>query len=133
MRLPALTAAIVLVPALAPAQEVPGLSQIEGAAGDLLDRGIDLGADVLLIADLLGREVVGPDGGSLGTVEDFVLIPGGNLVAALIARPDAPTIALPYEAVSAGVAVNGPVEIPMTGAEIDGSEALARLSRALGL
>lgn len=130
---PLTLAAALALAAPATAQDLTDPGAVGDAAADLMGQGIDLAEEVLLIRDLLGREVLGPDGDSLGTVENFVLIPGGNLVAAIVTLPDGQRIALPYQAVSAGVTLNGPVQIPMTRAEIDASQELADLTDAMGL
>jgi len=44
--------------------------------------------DKLLVRDLLGAPVSGPGGGTVGTIADLVVIPGGRVVAAIIAARD---------------------------------------------
>lgn len=41
--------------------------------------------DKLLVRDMLGAGVSGPNGKTVGTVDDLVAIPGGRIVAAIIA------------------------------------------------
>ena len=129
--LPALTLCLAAAPLLA--QDMPDpAAMLDGAA----DLAADLGgraADSVLLADSLGAEVIGPDGEPLGTVADFVVLPGGNLVAAVIERPDGGRLALPWEAVQAGIMAGRRIELPMTGAEIEGAAALGDLTAALGL
>lgn len=55
--------------------------------------------DQLLIRDLLDRELVGADGGTVGTVENFVVVPGGRLVAALVETGDGTRLAVPFQLV----------------------------------
>jgi sporulation protein YlmC with PRC-barrel domain len=130
MRL-ALPLALLALPA--GAQSLPDPAAVtEGAAALVSELG-DMAADHLLIADMLGAEVIGADGTAIGTVENFVAIPGGRLVAAVIARMDGGRIALPWDAVKAGVAAGEAIELPMTEAELDGAEALRDLTEALGL
>jgi hypothetical protein len=127
-----LTLALLAAPA-AGAQSLPDMDAALGAVTEAAGALREAGEDRLLIADALGREVFGADGEAVGTVEDFAVLPGGNLVAAIVARPDGGRIALPWKAVQAGLAAGRTVELPMTGAEIDGAEALRELSDALGL
>ena len=117
----------------AAAQGVPDLDAAASQAADLAAQLGETAADRVLVADLLGREVIGPDGEALGTLDDLVVLPGGNLVAAVIARPDGTPVALPWDAAKAGVAAGRPVEVPYTGAELDGAQALRELTGALGL
>lgn len=134
-----LLAAPLAAPVAAPAQEVPALGP---ALGDVAEAARDLAgrvADHVLVADMLGRDVIGPDGEALGTLGDLVVLPGGNLVAAVVDLGDGDgeggggRIALPWDAAKAGVRAGEPVEVPFTRAEIEGDAALRDLSAALGL
>ncbi|TFL20123.1 PRC-barrel domain-containing protein [Jannaschia formosa] len=115
------------------AQDLPEPDALLSGAADAAERLRDAAEDRLTLADSLGAEVIGPDGESIGTVEDFVALPGGNLVAAVIAREGGDRIALPWDIVQAGLAAGSEIEIPMTGSELDGAEALQDLSDALDL
>jgi hypothetical protein len=81
-------------PSLDLPDEIDGADALAQAAGAVLEET----ENALLLADLIGREVTGPDGEALGTVEDLAALPGGRLVAALIALEDGPRIAVPYQA-----------------------------------
>lgn len=113
----------------ATAQDLPSMEDVSSAASDLAGRV----ADHVMVADMIGRDVVGPDGAALGTLENLVVLPGGNLVAAVVALEDGTRVALPWDAAKAGVKAGEPVEVPFTRAEIDGQAALRDLSDALGL
>lgn len=115
------------------AQDLPDLDAVASQATDLATEVAEAAADRVLVADMLGRDVIGPDGAVLGTLDDLVVLPGGNLVAAVIARPEGRPVALPWDAAKAGVAAGEPVEIPFTGAELDGAQALRDLTDALGV
>jgi sporulation protein YlmC with PRC-barrel domain len=122
-----------LAPLAASGQSLPDPSALADRASEAAQSVRDIAGEHLLIASMIGREVIGPDGGAVGTVEDFAVLPGGNLVAAVVSRGDGARIALPWDAVKAGVAAGEPVGIPFTAAEIDGQEALRDLADALGL
>lgn len=81
-------------PSLDLPDEIDGADALAEAAGAVIEEA----KDAVLLADLIGREVTGPDGETLGTVEDLAAIPGGRLVAALIALEDGPRVAVPYQA-----------------------------------
>lgn len=77
-------------PALAQSSGSQLLSQM--APGDVASAAADatkaLGSaaqDKLLVRDLLGAPVSGPGGATVGTIADLVVIPGGRVVAAIIA------------------------------------------------
>ncbi|CUH33554.1 PRC-barrel domain protein [Jannaschia seosinensis] len=123
-----------IIPMPASAQSLPDRQDVLSSATDVASEIADAAEDRLLIADILGREMIGADGNSIGTVENFVVLPGGNLVAAVIARKDGSRIALPWKAVQAGLAVEGSdITLPMSGEEIDGSEPLRKLTDSLDL
>ena len=82
---------------------LPNLDAMTSQAADLTSKLAEGAADQVLVADMLGRDVIGPDGTALGTLENLVVLPGGNLVAAVIARPEGRRIALPWDAAKAGV------------------------------
>jgi ribosomal 30S subunit maturation factor RimM len=129
--------ALFILPALvsppAGAQSPADAAAIAEGAAALASEVGEIAADSLLIADMLGAEVVGADGQPIGTVEDFVAAPGGRLLAAVVARSGGGRVALPWTAVKAGVAAGGTIELPMTEAELDGAEALRDLTKVLGL
>ena len=129
----ALAASLAWAATPALAQGLPDLDAVAAQAADLTGRIAEAAADQVLVADMLGRDVIGPDGTALGTLENLVVLPGGNLVAAVIARPEGRRIAVPWDAAKAGVKAGQPIEIPFSAAELDGAEALRDLTGALGL
>jgi sporulation protein YlmC with PRC-barrel domain len=118
---------------VAGAQSVPDAAAITEGAASLAAELAGTAADHVLIADMLGAEVIGVDGTPIGTVEDFAALPGGNLVAAVVVRDGGGRIALPWDAVKTGVAAGEAIELPMTEAELDGAGTLRDLTAALGL
>jgi hypothetical protein len=125
--------ALLAAPLPLAAQDLPEPDAVLSGARDAAERLRDIAEDRLTIADMLGTEVIGADGMAIGTVADFVALPGGNLVAAVVEREGGGRIALPWDAVQAGVAAGTEVELPMTEAELDGAEAIRALNEALGL
>lgn len=82
------------------AQDVPdagaALPADVGGAAELLRGAAE---DALLLRDLLGTEVSEPGGNAIGTVENFVVIPGGRIVAAVIETSDGDRLPVPFAAV----------------------------------
>lgn len=108
--------------------EVTSLDDLSAAAETLAG----MAADKLLVRDLLGQPLVGAEGAEIGTVENFVVLPGGNLVAALVETSDGGRIAVPFSAVKLGAAVQGaPMELPFAASEVAGLEALSSLADTL--
>jgi hypothetical protein len=69
------------------AQSASDLTPPDGVASAASDAVSALGSaakDKLLVRDLLGASVTGPDGSDAGTIEDLVVIPGGRVVAAIV-------------------------------------------------
>ena len=88
--------------------------------------------DRALIADLLGKPLKGSDGDTIGKVRDFVVIPGGRLIAAIVQTPDGPRIAVPFTAVKlVGAAQSRGLEVPLTASEVSGMEELESLAGSL--
>lgn len=101
MRALVLAFALALPPVATPAQDALDLPDEIGGSEALASAAqtvIDAAEEKILIADLIGLEVTGPGGETLGTVENLAAVPGGRLVAALIALEDGPRIAVPYQA-----------------------------------
>lgn len=124
-----------LLPAAAAAQglelpdEITGPEGMAQAARTIAEAGVEQ----LLIADLIGLEVKGPEGEALGTVEDLVAIPGGRLVAALVSLEGGPRIAVPYSALKVTGARDAlEATLPATGEELSGMSELTDLAESLG-
>lgn len=88
--------------------------------------------DRLLIKDLIGTELTGSDGNSVGTIEDFVVIPGGRIVAALIETGDGTRLAVPFAAVKVvNAASQVGLEVPVGASELQGMGELRALASSL--
>ena len=136
MRAAPLTLAICLaLPALAQdglpdlPDEIAGSEAMASAARAILEAG----EDKFLLADLIGREVTGPDGAALGTVDNLAALPGGRLVAALMTLEDGTRIAVPYQALSLSAAA-GTLEatLPMSADQLSDMDELKDLAATLG-
>ncbi|WP_299823268.1 PRC-barrel domain-containing protein [uncultured Jannaschia sp.] len=92
----------------------------------------EIGMDKLLIKDLIGKKLTGGDGNTVGTIENFVVVPGGRVIAALISSDDGTTIAVPYAAIkvanAAGTA-SANVSVPAT--ELQGMSELRSLADSM--
>jgi len=88
--------------------------------------------DRLLVKDLLGRKLQGPDGQPLGTVDNLAVIPGGRIVAALVTLPDGTRLALPFNAVTLATSAQGvQATVPATAEQLKGMPALVDLAGSL--
>ena len=88
--------------------------------------------DRALIADLLDKPLKGSDGDTIGKVRDFVVVPGGRLIAVLVETPDEGRIAVPFTAVKlVGAAQSRGLEVPMTASAISGIAELQSLADSL--
>ncbi len=59
----------------------------------------------LLASKMLGQEVTGPGGGTVGTLQDLVVVPGGQVIAVLVKPSDGgQPVALPYQAMKVSAA-----------------------------
>ena len=71
-----------------------------GPIGDAVEKLGEMAADQLLIRDFLGMELTGAEGETVGTVRDFVAIPGGKLAGALVETSDGTRILVPWQLLS---------------------------------
>ena len=109
-------------------EEIAGSQAMAEAAATVAE----LGADKILIADLIGLEVRGPEGGPVGTVEDLAAIPGGRLVAALMTLEDGTPIAVPYAALKVTGARDAlEATLPVAAAELSDMPELRDLAASL--
>ena len=109
--------------------EIADSEAMASAARSILDAGIDK----ILIADLVGATIEGPEGEALGTVENLVAVPGGRLVAALMTLEDGTRIAVPYQALKVqGAAETLEAALPVGADELSGMDELTDLAAALG-
>lgn len=90
------------------------------------------GMDKLLVKDLIGKTLTGAEGDTIGTIENFAVIPGGRIIAALISLGDGTMIAVPYAAIqvanAAGVAAPN---VPISASDIQGMSELRSLASSL--
>lgn len=119
------------VPFAAHAQS-PG--DLAGATKEAADTLKQAAADKLLVADMLGAEVTSPGGERLGTVENLVVVPGGKLVAAILALEGGEKLPVPYRMVKVSRAQEKlGVSLPVTLDDLRGDEAVEALAKALDL
>lgn len=105
-------------------------SAAKSAAGALASAG----KDKLLVKDMLGAEVTGPGGETIGTVENLAVIPGGRVVAALLSTrsKDTGRIAVPFSAVkiSRGAGKLG-LGLPMSLSKLKSMDKVQALTKAV--
>ena len=109
---------------------------LAGAASEAADAIEGAAEAKLLIADMIGAQVKGPDGATLGTVENLVVVPGGTLVAAILAvqGTDGEHLPVPYRLVKVSGAADAlGVSVPVGLEELRANEAVAALASALDL
>ena len=126
-------------PVLAQSSSPQPMSQM--ASGDVASAAADavktLGStakDKLFVRDLLGAPVSGPGGGTVGTVADLVVIPGGRVVAAIIATKDKKMGHIPVPFSVAKVSNNaGKLELalPVSLSELKGMKEVQSLAHAI--
>ena len=144
---PALVAAALLLPPSAPAMEplqgVADPDAVADLAGNAARTVTEQARDTLLVREMLGREITGPGGETVGTLGNLVIVPGGRVAAIVVLPTDGDPIVLPYQALklsaaaSTGDAVGlslpmdldearalGPVQ-ELTGAVLDGGSGVS--------
>ena len=103
-------------------------SSIASAAQSLREAGMDK----LLIQDLIGKTLSGTDGNTVGTIEDFAVVPGGRIIAALVSTGDGTVIAVPYAAIKlANAAGTASLHVPVRASELQGMSELKSLANSL--
>ena len=124
--------ALALLPVPVVAQDLPSpgdltsASSIASAAQTLAGQA----GDRVLVRDLLGKELKGADGNTVGTVEDLAVIPGGRVIAAIVSTGEGSRIAVPFAAVKlAGSASELQVSVPAS--ELTGLTELQSLAQSL--
>lgn len=109
--------------------EIAGSEAMAEAAATIAEAG----ADKVLVGDMIGLEVKGPEGEALGTIEDLAAIPSGRLVAALMTLEDGTRIAVPYAALKVTGARDAlEAALPVAAEELRDIGALTDLAEALG-
>ncbi|HUF56308.1 MAG TPA: hypothetical protein VMM55_07075 [Thermohalobaculum sp.] len=118
--------ALMLAAALALPLPAAGMEPLQGLADP--DAVADLAAnaagvvtekakDTLLVREMLGREITGPGGETVGTLGNLVVVPGGRIAAIVVLPGSGDPLVLPYQALklsaaaSAGEAVG--LSLPM--------------------
>ena len=112
-----------------PPDEIAGSEAMAEAATTIAEAGVD----EVLVGDLIGLEVKGPEGEPIGTVEDLAAVPGGRLVAALMTLEDGTRIAVPYAALKVTGARDAvEAALPVAAEELAEMPELKELAEALG-
>lgn len=110
------------------------LGDLASAAGDAVKALQSAAKDSLLVKDILGAEVTDPRGGTVGHIENLVVIPGGRVVAAIVAIKDKGMgrIPVPFAAVKLQrKAGKLGVALPATLSEMKGMKEVQALTQAL--
>lgn len=71
-------------------------------------------------------------GDTVGTIEDFAVVPGGRIIAALVSAGDGTVIAVPYAAIKvANAAGTASLDVPVHASELQGMSELKSLANSL--
>ena len=85
--------------------------------------------DKLLVKDLIGKTLTGTDGNTVGTIENFAVVPGGRIIAALVSTGDGTLIAVPYAAIKiANAAGTASLNVPVRASKLQGMSELRSLA-----
>ena len=132
-----LAAALALPLSATAAEPLQGLADLD-AIGDLAGNAAqtltEAARDKVLARKMLGSEVTGPGGKTIGTLDNLVIVPGGQVAAVIIKPKDGKPLALPYQALklsaaaSAGKAAG--VSLPMSLEDARGMDAVKKLTAA---
>ncbi len=111
-------------------------SAISDAATKAADELAGKAKDSLLASEMIGREVTGPGGDSLGTVQDLVVIPGGQVMAILVKpKGGGEPVALPYRALKVSGAAKAAdqmgLSLPVSLDEARGMQGMQALTKAV--
>ncbi|WP_334061076.1 PRC-barrel domain-containing protein [Limimaricola cinnabarinus] len=102
-----------------------------GPIGDAVEKLGEMAADQLLIRDFLGMELTGAEGETVGTVRDFVAIPGGKLAGALVETSEGTRILVPWQLLSVESADGKAIRATQAAADLTGSQDLVDLASQL--
>lgn len=125
----ALLAAVCALPAAA-----QGTGDIASAAKSAADELASGAKDKLLVKDMLGADVTGPGGEKIGTVENLVVVPGGRVVAAIVATDaeDTGRIPVPFSVVKMAQAGGKlGLELPVGLSKLQGMKEVQALAGAV--
>jgi len=140
MKLPTLTllCSLGVAPALAQdsllnaAAEQMNAGDMASAAREAADTLAEAAKNRILIEDLFGTEITGPGGETIGTVDNLAVIPGGQIVAALVQTRDGQRIAVPFKAVKLSRAAGKlAASLPVGLSELQGMEELQSLAERM--
>ncbi len=102
------------------------------AVAEAASKLVDQGKDTFLVEGMLGREIKGSDGETIGEIKDLVVIPGGRIPAALVEVDGDTTIAVPFGAVKlSGSADEAGLDLPLTKSEVEDMDELQKLAEEL--
>lgn len=102
-----------------------------GPIGDAVEKLGEMAADQLLIRDFLGMELTDAEGKTVGTVRDFVAIPGGKLAGALVETSEGTRILVPWQLLSVESADGKAIRATQAAADLTGSQDLVDLASQL--
>ncbi|WP_282026043.1 PRC-barrel domain-containing protein [Limimaricola cinnabarinus] len=102
-----------------------------GPIGDAVEKLGEMAADQLLIRDFLDMELTGAEGETVGTVRDFVAIPGGKLAGALVETSDGTRILVPWQLMAIESADGKAIRATQAAADLTGSQKLVDLASQL--
>ena len=111
-------------------------AKIGGAAQKAADQLKGNAKSKLLASQVIGRQITGPGGKTAGTVEDLVVVPGGQVVAILV-NPSGggQPVALPYGALKVSAASSAADEmglsLPVGLDEVRGMQGMQALTEAV--
>ena len=132
-----LAAALALpLPATAaePLQGIPDPQAIGDIAGDATKTLSEKARQKVLVRGMLGSEITGPGGGTIGTLDNLVIVPGGQVVAAIVKPEDGEPLALPYQALKVSAAASAGkaagVSLPVGLEELRGMQSVKDLTAA---
>ncbi|WP_162620424.1 PRC-barrel domain-containing protein [Limimaricola cinnabarinus] len=127
-------AALIAGPAGAqsPLDSIDGIDgAMGGPIGDAVEKLGEMAADQLLIRDFLGMELTDAEGKTVGTVRDFVAIPGGKLAGALVETSEGTRILVPWQLLSVESADGKAIRATQAAADLTGSQKLVDLASQL--
>lgn len=110
------------------------LMDLSEAASEAVSALEEAAQDAVLVGDLIGAEATGPAGERVGSVSNLVALPGGTLIAALIAPDEGgEPLVVPFKALKLSMKADAAgVTLPESPEALRGTEAATRLSQALG-
>ena len=68
----------------------------------------------VLVRQMLGQQVTGPGGDVLGTLDNLVVVPGGQVVAVVVKPEQGQPVVLPYQALKVSAASSASEKLGLT-------------------